>query len=280
MKVIISHDVDHLTVWEHRRDMIVPKFVVRSLIELGLGFISGREMRLRFQSIAANRWNRIEELMGFDRQHGIPATFFVGMSNGKGLSYGRALAGDWIRRILGQGFSVGVHGVAYDDYSAMAEEHDGFKRASGLPAFGVRMHYLRMAPGTHDLLGRIGYAFDSTEPAMKGPYKIGGMWEFPLHVMDGRILSGGGRWQDRHLAAAQSETKSIIELASDAGLGYFTLLFHDRYFCESFKTWKEWYIWFVEYCEENGLEFISYTGAIEEMVSRNGENEDLVSFGL
>ena len=28
MKVIVSHDIDHVTVWEHYNDMIVPKFVI------------------------------------------------------------------------------------------------------------------------------------------------------------------------------------------------------------------------------------------------------------
>jgi hypothetical protein len=31
MKVIISHDVDHVSVIEHKKDLIIPKFWIRSL---------------------------------------------------------------------------------------------------------------------------------------------------------------------------------------------------------------------------------------------------------
>ncbi len=37
MKIIISHDVDHITVLEHNRDLIIPKFIVRSFLYKGLG---------------------------------------------------------------------------------------------------------------------------------------------------------------------------------------------------------------------------------------------------
>ena len=44
-----------------------------------------------------------------------------------------------------------------------------------------------------------------------------------------------------------------------------TLLFHDRYFDDSFKIWKEWYIWVINYFKNKGYEFISYEKAIKEL---------------
>jgi hypothetical protein len=257
--------VDHITVWEHSKDLIIPKFVLRALIEFGLGFISSGEIKYRLLSLIKNRWNQIEDLMVFDRQHGIPSTFFIGVNNGKYLSYGKDIARYWINRVRSQGLDAGVHGIEYDDFKAMTDEHSEFKQMSGLNAFGIRMHYLQRAPDTIEFLSRIGYAFDSTEMAIINPYKIGDLWEFPLHVMDGHVLCHGKRWQDRNLEQARQETKECIEQALDTGINYFTLLFHDRYFYDGFKSWKDWYIWFVEYCKENGLDFISYTSAIEEM---------------
>lgn len=265
MKVIISHDVDHITAWEHSNDLIIPKFVLRALLEFGLGYISGGEAKSRILSLISNRWNQLEDLMAFDRRHGIPSTFFVGVSNGCYLSYGKDLAGDWIERIRRQGFDVGVHGIAYDASAAMTEEHGSFQQMTGLKDFGIRMHYLRTAPDTICRLGEIGYAFDSTETALKNPYKIGRMWEFPLHVMDGHILCNGTRWQNRNLEEACQATKERIERAAAAGIDYFTLLFHDRYYSNAFKTWSDWYVWFVAYCKEMGMNFISYQDAIAEL---------------
>ena len=50
MKVIISHDVDHITVSEHKRDLVIPKFLVRNIIELTIGTITSKEFFLRLQS--------------------------------------------------------------------------------------------------------------------------------------------------------------------------------------------------------------------------------------
>jgi hypothetical protein len=47
MKIIISHDIDHITVFEHKKDLIIPKFIIRSFIELGLGYISFSELGVK-----------------------------------------------------------------------------------------------------------------------------------------------------------------------------------------------------------------------------------------
>jgi len=265
VKIIISHDVDHMTAWEHSKDLIIPKFVLRALIEWGLGYISGSEVKNRLLSLVTNKWNQIEELMAFDRYHGIPSTFFIGISNGCYLSYGNDTAGAWIKRIKEQGFDVGVHGIAYEAVGAMMEECRIFQKMSGLDAFGIRMHYLRTATDTIHNLAEIGYVFDTSEPALKHPYKIGCLWEFPLHVMDGNIFCNGARWQTRNLEEARQATKERLEQAIAAGIPYFTLLFHDRYYSDDFKTWRDWYVWFVTHCKELGIDFRSYRDAIAEL---------------
>lgn len=265
MKVIISHDVDHITAWEHSTDMIIPKFIVRALIEWGLGRISAYEVESRFMSLITNKWNRIEELMAFDRRHGIPSVFFVGVSNGKYLSYSRNIAAAWIKRIRENGFDVGVHGIAYHEIRAMRQEYSAFQEMNDIDDFGIRLHYLRMNPNTIRYLADIGYAFDSSEASMKQPYQIGTMWEFPLHVMDGHILCNGARWQKHNLEKAQRATKVLIEKALETGISHLSVLFHDRYFSDGFKTWRDWYVWFVAYCQELEIDFINYRNAIDDL---------------
>ena len=203
--------------------------------------------------------------MTFDQQHGILSTFFVSVSKGYFLSYGVDSACLFINRIKARGFDVGVHGISFDSQNDMAKEHRIFAEISGLKSFGIRIHYLRRAPNTISYLSEIGYNFDSSEYELKHPRKYGQLWEFPLHVMDGYIICKGSGRQRCSLEQAQLATLDRLEMASKAGIRYFTLLFHDRYFSDEFKTWKNWYIWFVEYCKENGYAFINYQDAISEL---------------
>jgi len=104
MKIIIYHDIDHITVFEHKKDLIIPKFIIRSFIELGLGYISFSELGLRFRDILKNKWNNIEELMAFSIENNVPATFFIGVNNGRCLSYSLEDSKFWINKIKEKGF--------------------------------------------------------------------------------------------------------------------------------------------------------------------------------
>jgi len=169
MKVIISHDVDHITVWEHKKDLIIPKFLARSSIELINRSISGEEYLLRLKNIINNKWQNIEELMRFDKQNGIPSTFFVGVNNGLGLSYPLRDAEYWSKKILENGFDVGIHGIAYNNFNDMKKEFETFSQISGQERFGIRMHYLRNDTRTLELLSKVGYYFDSTLYKLDNP---------------------------------------------------------------------------------------------------------------
>ena len=66
MKAIISHDIDHLSLWEHTNDLILPKFFVRAKIELFSGKISIPEYFLRMSDFFKNKWQNIDELIEFN----------------------------------------------------------------------------------------------------------------------------------------------------------------------------------------------------------------------
>jgi len=270
MKVIISHDVDHLTVSEHLSDLIIPKFWIRSSIELSLGHISLKEFLIRLKEFLKNRWNHIEELIEFDKEHNIPSTFFFGMDRGMGLSYSLELAREYIQLVLNNGFDAGVHGIEFENFEKMKQEFEIFKNLSRLESFGIRMHYLRMNSKTLEKLGKIGYIFDSSLYSKKNPFKIekGNMWEFPLHIMDGYVILGKKKWQSLKLRKAVDITKRKIEDCYKSGIKYLTILFHDRYFSEGFRTWKEWYVQTVEFLKSSGFKFISYRQALEELNGR------------
>jgi len=265
MKIIISHDVDHITVWEHKYDLIVPKFICRSFIEAALRSISISEIRNRFNDFLTNKWQNLEELMAFDGENEVPSTFFIGVNTGLGLCYSLENAKCWIKMISDKGFDVGVHGISFADYDDIRSEYEAFKSLSGLQKFGIRMHYLRNAANTVAALSQAGYMFDSTLYKFENPFKTGNLWEFPLHIMDSYLFNDNSRWQNQTLEQAENRTKKIIEEAGKKGIKYLTILFHDRYFNDSFKSWKDWYIWMIGYLKSCGSEFTTYREAIQEL---------------
>ena len=268
MKIIISHDVDHIRVWEHKRDLIIPKFLVRNAIEWSGGIISGKEFRLRLASILKNKWQNIEELIVFNKSESIPSTFFIGVNNGLGLSYSLEDAAYWINRVLENEVDVGVHGITFDDVDGIKDEYNIFKKVSRLTNFGIRMHYLRNDKRMLNYLNKSGYIFDTTLYEFKNPFKIGNLWEFPLHIMDVYLFNNKSRWQNQSLEQAKIITKTKIDEALKREIKYFSILFHSRSFSEAFKSYKEWYIWVIQYLKTNKLEFINYREAIKELENK------------
>ena len=265
MKIIISHDVDHITAWEHKKDLIIPKFLARNMIELTSGAISGKECCLRFTSIFKNKWHNIEELIDFDRIESIPSTFFVAVDNALGLHYSLKNAELWIKKILQKRFDIGLHGIAFDNYEDIENEYNTFKKISKLNYFGIRMHYLRNNDNTLEYLNNAGYIFDSTLYKFQNPFKVGNIWEFPLCIMDIYLFHKNSCWQNQTLEQVKDETKRKIDEVYKKNIKYFTVLFHSRSFNNSFISWKNWYIWVISYLKNNEFEFINYREAIREL---------------
>ena len=270
MKIIVSHDVDHLYATDHLfKDLILEKLWVRSFLHLCTGRISLKTFLYRLTILFHNRMHHIDELMSFDHEHGIPSVFFFGMDNVLGMSYSQKKAAPVIKRVMDNGFDVGVHGVEYCDEMKIKKEHDDFAKLSGRASFGLRNHYVRFDEMTFAKMDKAGYPFDSTwfnkkELEIRAPYKVGNMWEFPLHIMDGYICFPG------KLEEGLRDTKAAIRKAEEMGMPYCTILFHDYQYDDHYDPqMKCWYEEAVRFCEESGYGFISYRDAIEELESNN-----------
>jgi len=264
MKIIISHDVDHLSVSEHIfRDLIVPKYVIWSLLELVKRKISPRVFfRKLIYLTKPNAWNNLERLLEFDKQNGVVSTFFVAVNNGKGLSYPLRQAQAAIDIIKKQGFKVGLHGICYDDYKAIKKEHDTFKQVSNLDTFGIRMHYLRRSDNTLNNLAQAGYAFDTSilSDKLDQQYTIAGLIEVPFHIMDSNLL---GPRASLSLQGAQNQTIELLDAAEQAGKNYVAILFHPRYFGQDFPQHRNWYIWLIDYCKKKQYKFVDLPATVE-----------------
>jgi len=272
MKIIVSHDVDHLTFGEHARDAIVPKYLARAFLERGRGMITTRELGARLRALAANRMERVDELVAFDRAQGVPSTWFFGVQEGRDLRYSFDAVKPLVQRVLDAGLPVGVHGVATDDPRAVRREFQWFANAFGLWGFGVRLHNVGMAAHAerltrehHALFEEVGYAFTSNTYALAAPYRLGGIWEFPLQLMDGYVFYWESSTQARTLDEAKAWTLGRVDEAEAAGLPYLNLLFHDTYFFEGFEAMAGWYRWLIGELRARGHAFIDFQGALAEL---------------
>lgn len=265
MKIIVSHDIDHITVWEHYKDLIIPKHILRNHLELFKGKISFKEYCLRWVSLFSNKWQNIEEIISYNEKMGVKSNFFIGVNNGVGLSYSLNKVKKWVPKIVNRGFNVGVHGIDYDSLDKIKKEYDTFSSISGIKDIGIRMHYLRQNDDTFNNLAKAGYLYDASEIGFKNPYKIGEMWEFPLQIMEGWVFYQGKRYQEFDLEASKKYTINEINKAKEQNLDYLNILFHDRYYHKSFYTWKNWYDWVIFYLKEEGYEFVTYEQAVNEL---------------
>lgn len=270
MNIIVSHDVDHLYGRDHWfRDFVYPKLWVRETLQLICGKITGGEWWGRCISCFRKRRNYIPELIEYDRSHGIPSTFFFGMAKGLGMSYEPEEAKGMIQYVKDQGFGVGVHGICYDADAGIEAEKKTFTELMGFEPDGIRMHYVRFDEKTLSRLDKAGYAFDTTEfdkqtgTCMKGPYKVGNMWEFPLSVMDGYI--------PYPFEKAKEKTLELLNRLQAGGIETACILFHDSQFCGGWGQTKRWYEWVTQGLkDEMDICFVSYKDAICVM---EGEND-------
>ena len=265
MKIIVSHDVDHLFSKDHwLRDLIYPKHIVRSVLQAAIKEISWRECLLRCRSCFQKERHRISQVMDFDQAHGGPSTFFFGMNQGLGMSYYPEEAKETILDVYNKGFAVGVHGIVYDNLEGIKKEYDKFVQTTGFQPCGIRMHYVRYDEKTFEREDKTGYLFDSSEfnkaenGTIKSPYLVGKMWEFPLAIMDGYL--------PQNFAEAKQETLKRLEACRAAGLEYVTVLFHDYQFDEAYSDIRDWYVWLIESIEQSESDsFISFVDAIREL---------------
>lgn len=265
MKIILSHDIDHLNWSEHLlRDTYIPKLIVRTGIQRVKTLIDTKTTLARINFITQNRLNRLLELTAFLHNEQIRSTFFIAFANGLNLSYKTSQAiriGEWL---LKEGFAVGIHGLSYDHATGIAAEKQKGDALLGKQTLsGIRMHYLRYAPQTPELLSAAGYHFDSTEYKISDPYEVcKGLWSFPIGVMDCYAVTP----EHENLEMGKEYTLKLLEEAKQKKLNYFVVNFHDVYFDDKgYNNYKTWLVWLVNHLKDEGHSFIDFETALAEL---------------
>jgi hypothetical protein len=256
MKVIVSHDVDHLYLKDHFTDTFIPGSLLRGMKSVMKGSISPSQLSKRY----SRELNNIRALRAFNRSYGVRETYFFGMRNGLNLSYNWKEAGPFIRYLLDEKVLVGLHGMAYDSLDLLKEEAARIK--SFLPEnypLGIRNHYLRRNDETLNIMDKAGFLFDSTIYEQVEPYRSGKMWEIPISVMDAGFLSPLKNNLD------ELKRKSIALIEKSAGNSFFVINFHDIYFSDGYPDFKEWYSWLIQYFAERNFEFINFHQAVQSL---------------
>ena len=86
-----------------------------------------------------------------------------------------------------------------------------------------------------------------------------------FQIMDGYIIEKPKQWQSKNFSQSCEETKKIINKTFDLNLPYLGIDFHDRYFSDAHKTWKDWYMWLIDYLVTQKIEFVNFKQAIKEL---------------
>lgn len=266
MKIVISHDVDHLHTKEHfGRGLFLLKTVIRSLVEFTLGNVGLIEVLFRILSLVKGRLNNIKELVKFNEDNEIPATFFFGMSNGLSLNYSVESAKYYIDYLVQRNVDVGVHGIAFSDVDKMREEKERFASILGSEDFGIRMHYLRFDETTMENIESLGYTYDASSTDFRSVFHNGRLAVFPVHIMDSWMINGSSKYQKSDLDVSKELTIRALERGKEMQIDYFSILFHDCYFSRGYSTWRNWYIWLIDYLKKEGYEFVSHNEAVQNL---------------
>jgi len=259
MKIIISHDIDHLSVKEHLfKDLIIEKYIIWTIIEFVKKKISLKLMIRKFASLFKKKgWNNLKELLDFDKKNSIRPAFFIGVSNGRRLNYSLKNAAVAIKMITDEGFEAGVHGIAFKKYKDIKAEYELFKKISGLETFGIRMHYLKKNENTFKFLKEAGYLYDSTllSEDLNQMHDICGIKEIPFHFMDTRYFDP---LKSLGLNVIKKMTAELLDKFEHEKKDYICFLFHQRYFGNDFPDQKAWYEWLICYCRNKNYEFVDF----------------------
>ena len=262
MKIILSHDIDHLNWNEHYfKDLYLPGAILRNTKGLLKGQIPWELYIKRLK--CWGRIHRIPELTEFYKREKLKANFFFGMDNALHLSYNYKKTRPLLQELLLNGHKVGVHGIAFNDIKRINTEYQRFKEISNLDQFGIRTHYLRLDTNSLTLFEQQGYLYDSSIEALSDPYKINNIWEFPISIMDASLVDRPQLNQD--LEIWKRNTKSKIDMALQKGIPYFVINFHDLYFSSEFPIIKAWFEWLIKELKSKNYEFITFEKALIEL---------------
>jgi hypothetical protein len=291
----LTHDVDHPFIRNHRWDHTMFGFLYRATLGTIVEFARGRttwlnvlrnwaaaaRLPLVYLGLADDFWSKFDHYNEIERGH--PSTFFVipfkdtpGRTENRfarqrrGAAYGVSDVAPQIKRLIGAGCEVGLHGIdAWTDSAAGRKELEEVKNVAGRGDLGVRMHWLFFDEESPSRLDRAGAKYDSTvgynetvgyrtgTHQVYKPLSASELVELPLHIMDTALFYPSHLHLSR--ADAGMKIREIIDSAHRHG-GCVTVNWHDRSIAPE-RLWTGAYVDLIKEMEERGAWFATASQA-------------------
>jgi hypothetical protein len=271
----LTHDVDFLSLRQHRFDRPMLGFVYRATLGTLLDWVGGRcswrkiaknaaaVLKLPFVHLGLARdfWVQFESYLEVERSR--PSTFFIipfknrrgqapswSDSTRRGVRYDVNDIREWIPVLKRQGCELAVHGIdAWADTEKGREELGRITSLTGEKKAGLRMHWLYFSEESPHLVEAAGFDYDSTcgfndavgfragTSQVFQPLGTSRLLELPLHVQDTAMF-----FPDRmHLKESQAwELVFGVERQCRQHGGVMTVLWHDRSLVPE-RLWRDFY---------------------------------------
>ena len=237
--VALTHDVDITSVKE-RRWVSVGYAVYTSFLDFD--FINGMKILLAKLGFVKDPWNKFKEWIRIEDEMGVKSSFyFIPFKNMAGINAPKVRAakykldGELIRKLMGCGWEVGVHGI--DNWKSVAKGEVELKQISELTKskVGTRVHWLFFDDETWKRLDEAGYYYDTSfgynedvgfragTLQVYQPRGVKNLVELPLNIQDGSLF------RRKYLNLSEDDAKkrcdAIFSYAKRYG-GVVTILWH------------------------------------------------------
>ncbi|HEV3313192.1 MAG TPA: hypothetical protein VG815_21990 [Chloroflexota bacterium] len=189
--VTLSHDIDHMSLREHRFDVHWLSFMRQATLWPPVSLRGGRMSAgdaLKAWALAAaspliilgalpDPWNDVDGYRRIEARFGARSTYFFipfAYENGVDLDgrpghmrrwagYDLAARRETVKSVEASGAEIALHGLdAWSDVAWARRESERLATISGRAPRGIRMHYLYADEGTSARLEEAGFAYDST----------------------------------------------------------------------------------------------------------------------
>jgi peptidoglycan/xylan/chitin deacetylase (PgdA/CDA1 family) len=310
----LTHDVDHPSIRQHKWDHTMFGFLYRavfgSLRKLLRGQLSVQELLVNWVAalklpfvhlgLARDSWRDFDDRY-LELEKGLPSTFFVipfrnqpgRNSHGpapmiRAARYRAQDIADTIRKLIGAGCEVGLHGIdAWLNSSSGREELEEIRHLTGVSEIGVRMHWLYYDQQSPAALEKAGAAYDSTigynetvgyragTTQVFKPFVASQLLELPLHAMDTALF------YPSHLALSPPQARALlgqmVENAVHFG-GTLSINWHDRSLAPE-RLWGGCYRDLIQELKSQGAWFSTANQAIAWFRKRRSAGFETDSIG-
>jgi len=293
----LTHDVDFVSIRQHRFDHTMWGFAYRATVGSLLEFVRGRtfwnrvvrnwlafsSLPLVYAGMLKDFWDQFEAYTVIEKD--LTSTFFLipfknragekvksQFSNRRATRYDISEVQPQVDRLVEQGFEIGLHGIdAWQCTHKGKQELDRVVATTGQKRVGVRIHWLCFDHYSPAVLEQAGFDYDSTfgyneTIGFKGgtiqvfrPLKVARLLELPLHIQDTALFF------PQRMALTDTEAWDLCEIILDNATrfgGVVTVLWHMRSLAPE-RLWGKFYSQLLQKLRGRGARFVKASEVVQ-----------------